>query len=566
MFVFGAIFVIAGAMPLDRRRATLVRDKRDSPPAGFVKVGDAPPSQELPLRIALKSKNLAGLESELYNVSDPNGPRYRQWMSAEMVREYAMPEQDTLSAVNNWLLENGILAAPISPAGDMLQINMSVAHANEVFDANFATYQHTDSGTDMVRTLQYSLPAALKDHVEWIHPTTIFTPPISSNTALFSSFDLTHRVERDTEPIRRDSHVPSDVPASCDTTITPACLQAMYHIPSALIQNAGNLSGMAVTGFNDQFASTGDLDVRSSSPAVQVARSLPFQTQALDGGDNPDDPTQAGLEASLDIQYAMGIATSVPVVFISVGSEASDSAFGFLDVINSLINESPTTRPSVVTTSYGFNEDGLPFGVANSLCNAYMQLSALGTSIVFSSGDGGVSGTNLRTTFVPTFPSTCPYVTSVGATQNIAETAADFSSGGFSNYFPVPAYQSAHVASYLNALGDTYTGLFNNSGRAFPDVSYQGVGYQVVINGTMNSVFGTSASTPVFAATIALFNLLNEEANSGAPLGFLNPLLYSINNTVFNDITTGSNPGCHTSGFHATTGWDPVTGLGTLDF
>ncbi|KAJ7197779.1 family S53 protease [Mycena pura] len=545
--VFGAFCLIAGAMALDRR-AIIVRDKRDSPPPGFVKVGDAPPSQELPLRIALKPKNIAGLESELYNV-----------------REYAKPERETLSAVNKWLLENDMRAAPISHTGDMLQIKMSVAHANEVFGADFAIYKHTASGTDMVRTLQYSLPAALQGHVEWIQPTTSFTPPITKNTALFNSFNLKHRVERDTqaEPIRRDSHVPSDVPASCDTTITPECLQAMYHIPSAAgPANAGNQ--IAVTGFSNEFASTSDLNNFVRSFRQDIAAFVPFQNQALDGGTNPDDPAQAGLEASLDIQYVMGIATSVPAVFLSVGT---NSAFGFLDVINNLINQSPTTRPSVLTTSYGFNEGDLPFGVANSLCNAYMQLGALGTSILFSSGDGGVSGTNIRTTFVPTFPSTCPYVTSVGATQNIAETAAPFSSGGFSNYFPVPDYQSAQVAAYLGALGGTNAGLFNTSGRGFPDVSFQGVGYQVVINGVTTSVFGTSASTPVFAAAIALFNDLAEvDTAGGAALGFLNPLLYSIGNTVLNDITSGSNPGCGTNGFPAITGWDPVTGLGTLDF
>ncbi|KAH9031142.1 hypothetical protein EDB85DRAFT_1942122 [Lactarius pseudohatsudake] len=31
-------------------------------------------------------------------------------------------------------------------------------------------------------------------------------------------------------------------------------------------------------------------------------------------------------------------------------------------------------------------------------------------------------------------------------------------------------------------------------------------------------------------------------------------------------ITSGSNPGCNTDGFSAVAGWDPVTGLGTLDF
>lgn len=46
----------------------------------------------------------------------------------------------------------------------------------------------------------------------------------------------------------------------------------------------------------------------------------------------------------------------------------------------------------------------------SNLCNAYMQLGARGTSILFSSGDGGVSGSQSQscTTFIPTFPSGCP--------------------------------------------------------------------------------------------------------------------------------------------------------------
>ncbi|KAH8978494.1 hypothetical protein EDB92DRAFT_1909434, partial [Lactarius akahatsu] len=49
-------------------------------------------------------------------------------------------------------------------------------------------------------------------------------------------------------------------------------------------------------------------------------------------------------------------------------------------------------------------------------------------------------------------------------------------------------------------------------------------------------------------------------------LGFLNPWLYGIASQGFNDITSGSNPGCDTDGFSAVPGWDPVTGLGTLIF
>jgi len=35
---------------------------------------------------------------------------------------------------------------------------------------------------------------------------------------------------------------------------------------------------------------------------------------------------------------------------------------------------------------------------------------------------------------------------------------------------------------------------------------------------------------------------------------------------MFNDITSGSNPGFCDKGFSATEGWDPATGLGTMNF
>jgi len=68
-------------------------------------------------------------------------------------------------------------------------------------------------------------------------------------------------------------------------------------------------------------------------------------------------------------------------------------------------------------------------------------------------------------------------------------------------------------------------------------------------------------SAPIFASVIALLN--NELISTGKPvLGFLNPWLYD-NADAFYDITFGTNPGCKTIGFSATSGWGPVTGLGT---
>jgi hypothetical protein len=57
-----------------------------------------------------------------------------------------------------------------------------------------------------------------------------------------------------------------------------------------------------------------------------------------------------------------------------------------------------------------------------------------------------------------------------------------------------------------------------------------------------------------------VISLLNDFliSRSKPPLGFLNPWIYSVAATGFNDVTSGSNPGCGTSGFSAAEGWDPV--------
>ena len=195
-----------------------------------------------------------------------------------------------------------------------------------------------------------------------------------------------------------------------------------------------------------------------------------------------------------------------------------------------------------------------------------MRLGARGTSILFSSGDDGTCGTQFPNqpstcaNFVATFPSSCPFLTSVGATTGInPEIAADFSSGGFSNIFSQPSYQSSAVSAYLTELGSTNDGKFNRTGRAFPDISAQGTGVLFFNGGNEFFFMGTSCSSPIFASVIALLNdrLI---AAGRLPLGFLNPFLYSTGASALNDVTSGSN------GFPAVAGWDPVTGLGTPNF
>lgn len=194
----------------------------------------------------------------------------------------------------------------------------------------------------------------------------------------------------------------------------------------------------------------------------------------------------------------------------------------------------------------------------------------------FASGDGGVNAVDpnasCSTGFRPTYPSGCPYVLSVGATENAkAEAAPAWSGGGFSNIFPTPSYQNGSHAAYMSylAAGNTSAGLYNTTSRGFPDVSAIGTPIEIVQNGTMVQAMGTSASTPIWAAVVALLNS-QRRANGWGNIGFIHPALYSSIGAL-HDIQEGASAGCVATnsmgtGFPTGPGWDAVTGLGTPNF
>lgn len=65
-------------------------------------------------------------------------------------------------------------------------------------------------------------------------------------------------------------------------------------------------------------------------------------------------------------------------------------------------------------------------------------------------------------------------VTSVGGSTGLPpQVAASLSAGGFSTFFSVPEYQATDVASYIASIGDQYAGLYNTTGRGYPDVAAQ---------------------------------------------------------------------------------------------
>ena len=197
------------------------------------------------------------------------------------------------------------------------------------------------------------------------------------------------------------------------------------------------------------------------------------------------------------------------------------------------------------------------------------------------SAPGSMSGGSATGTLWPSWPASSPWVTSVGATrftgQNVGgeEVASDQfgSGGGFSTQFaqsPHATWQSTMVATYIKGAPQLPpAGSFPPLGRATPDVSTLGEGYEVYGFGVPHSVGGTSASAPTFAALISLLNEARLQANMPA-MGFLNPFVYT-HADAFHDVVKGTNAigrgtGPLKYGFNCTKGWDPATGVGTPNF
>nr|VWO97513.1 Oligopeptide transporter OPT-like protein [Ganoderma boninense] len=550
----------------------------DEVPRGWELHGPAPADYTFDLRVALKQDRFHDLVAALYEVSDPAHERYGQHLSKEEVAALVAPHPDSVDLVESWLAAHNLdLASPErSHAGDWITIRVSVAEAEKMLGARYSIFQHGNSDEYVIRTMNYSLPNALHEHVALVSPTTYFGTMKSMKATSFVD-ENGPTVQTDPNLVRLiGSNSLASVPSSCETTITPSCLWALYNIGN-YTPRATNENRLGVVGYLKEYANRADLQQFLQSFRPDAVNSSYTTVLVNDGG---DDQSQPGVEANLDIQYTTSISYPTPNIYYSTGGSPPYIADRFtptntnepyLDWLSFILNEKDL--PQTITTSYGDEEQTVPHDYATHVCSLFVQLGSRGTTLLFASGDSGVGGGQCltndgknRTAFMPAFPASCPFVTAVGGTTQISpEVAVNFSGGGFSNYFARPRYQSKHVSAYLTGLGDTYSGLFNSSGRAYPDVSAQARGFQVVVSGRVVPVGGTSASSPTFAGVVSLLNdyLISK---GKPPLGFLNPLLYSKAAPALNDITSGSNPGCGTSGFSAGEGWDPVTGLGTPNF
>ncbi len=312
------------------------------------------------------------------------------------------------------------------------------------------------------------------------------------------------------------------------------------------------------------------------------------------------------LETSLDVEWAHTIAPMASILLVTTNPAETLGVQGFpamMDAEQFVVDHHEAT---VISQSFAAAEES--FGSTQSLLNlrhAYISAASSGVTVLGSSGDSGTANImkepvkNPATIPFPTveWPASDPLVTGVGGTYLCTDpttgTGIDSTDppatcqnhpgvreigwigwgGGFSHVFSRPSYQDTLPA------GPTPVGAM----RGVPDVGYQASSRTGVLvydtapgfaglrcpNGNPCSagwyvVGGTSSSCPQWAGLVAIADQI-----AGHGLGLINPALYALASgpgygTYFYDVTTGNNQADPSvPGYPATTGWDPVTGLGT---
>jgi subtilase family serine protease len=275
-------------------------------------------------------------------------------------------------------------------------------------------------------------------------------------------------------------------------------------------------------------------------------------------------------EATLDIEWAYSIAPKANIVLLATPPAETEGVQGLPNMMKAISDE-VTALPSGTVFSMSFGTDEPDFGGAGATQTAkfdavFQAGIAKGDNFFAAAGDNGTVATlkqagETRTGTTPSvgWPASSPYVVSVGGTQLMDgwtwnPTSDDPSTAG---YFNSTATSGVSQAVWNESWAPIATGggaseiyarpswqanadpaLGNH--RIVPDTSWNAAvngGVDVYITaypqyncgnntGCWTFYGGTSAATPQTAALVALANAARASAHK-APLGFLDPILYS---------------------------------------
>ena len=313
--------------------------------------------------------------------------------------------------------------------------------------------------------------------------------------------------------------------------MTPSEIKKIYNLPTSG-KNQGSGTIVLVGAYDDTTieADLADFDAQFDLPACTTkngcfTKHKMSSTEKSDGG--------WATETTLDVEWAHAIAPTAKILLVEATTQ---SGANLLKAIDYAVAQSGVVA---ISMSWG----GAEFPEETTLDSHFVSKS--GAVFFASSGDNGAGAS---------WPAASPNVVGVGGTTLSlsesgafqSETAWSGSGGGVSVYEKQPSWQKNYNISRAGGM------------RAIPDVAYDAdprAGFPIIRNGVWQTVGGTSAGAPQWAAIASL-------GNGATNSNFYKDKSSSLPAQFFYDIKSGSNGDC---GYFCTarSHYDYVTGLGS---
>ena len=577
------LFLFCGAASAQQNRISSTIDRsRMVPLSGNVPSGARPqfdvgaidPSLELgPLMLMLRrsAAQQADLNQLLAEQQIPASPGYHRWLTPEQFADRFGTSRDDIAQIVSWLRSEGLTVEEISRARNWIRVSATASQAQAALHTELRRYL-VDGELHFANASEPSVPAAVEPMVMSILGLDDFRP--SSSSAL----NLKH---------------PLYTSGGGNHYLAPGDFATIY-----------NLKPLYDAGYDG----SGQRIVVAGQSAIDLSDIQTFRRNVGLSNNDPQlilvpgssDPGRNSFESEgdLDVEWAGAVARNASIVYVYSNS-----------VVGSVAYAIDQNLAPIITYSFSACELQLPVNYMTTVQALAQQANAQGITWVAASGDSGAAncdrafvGANPQAShgLAVSFPASLPEITGVGGTQfadsggsywsalnsstltsalsYIPETAWNESGitglaaggGGLSAVFPRPAWQSGAGVPVANS-------------RAVPDLSLSAAMHDGYLGTSQQQAFvfsGTSAAAPSFAGILALANqyLISNGAQTQPGQGNINPNLYVLaagSAGVFHDVTTGNNmvpcaagtKDCLTGslGYTAGPGYDPVTGLGSVD-
>jgi subtilase family serine protease len=564
-------------------------------------------------------RDQAGLDATLAGLYGQAPPANERWLTPEEFRARYSPPQAQVDAVRAWLRDSGfaVVAVPrnrlfVTASGTVDQVERSFDVHENLYRLDGRTVRAPDADPAVpagiaadvraITGLDGSLALATPEHRSPAPP-----PPAGTSVGPCSRY----WGERSSTAFP-NPYVPGAPLPWLICGYTPAQIDSAYGIDRL---RAAGLNGrgqtIAITGAF--FSPTIRRDANSFSREFGLPRLGPRnyrQVTAPGTSRIPGDPAETQswyIEQALDVEWAHAVAPGAKILYVGAANDAG----GLDQAVNEVVDRH---LANVVSNSWGLPEAYAPRGEILAMNAVFQQAAAEGIGVYVASGDDG-DNKLAAGTISAGFPDSSPWVTSVGGTSlaisrrggyeweaGWGTTTTDWtgarwaprapgdfmygSGGGPSHVFPMPAYQTGAVplsdATWKGvarrAEPDLAMDADPQTGVTFAQTYVQAGGRRRIIDSWIG---GTSLAAPLVAGVMAL-----ADQRSGRAHGFINPALYRLRGTpALHDVTGGHRSLAvlrnalapdgsivtrlrsldRDSSLAAGPGWDPVTGLGSLD-